>query len=99
VDANLSDWIPPVVLVAIWVGLRLRGTRRFRLWFALLAPGLDLQRPALAKRDSARTGSQPRQVPHAVRSPPTLSRTHFSSSSRVPHTFLEVLVQPSPVGG
>jgi hypothetical protein len=35
---NLTDWILPVLLLAIWVPSWWRGTRRFRLWFALLAP-------------------------------------------------------------
>jgi hypothetical protein len=35
---DLADWILPVLLLAIWVPSWWRGTRRFRLRFALLAP-------------------------------------------------------------
>ncbi|BEL05340.1 hypothetical protein Q0Z83_035310 [Actinoplanes sichuanensis] len=35
---NLSDLVLPVLLVVVWVRSWWRGTRRFRLWFALLAP-------------------------------------------------------------
>jgi hypothetical protein len=34
----MTDWILPILLLAIWVPSWWRGTRRFRLWFALLAP-------------------------------------------------------------
>jgi hypothetical protein len=36
--AKLTGWLPSVLLVAVWVLSWWRGTRRFRLWFALLAP-------------------------------------------------------------
>jgi hypothetical protein len=35
---KLTDWLLSILLVAIWVVSWWRGTRRFRLWFALLAP-------------------------------------------------------------
>jgi hypothetical protein len=35
---TLADWILPVMLLVVWVASWWRGTRRFRLWFALLAP-------------------------------------------------------------
>ena len=38
--ARLTDWFPSMLLVAIWVFSWWRGTRRIRLWFALLAPFL-----------------------------------------------------------
>jgi hypothetical protein len=38
VELKLSDWILPVLVLAIWVPSWWLGTRRFRLWFALLAP-------------------------------------------------------------
>ena len=39
---KLSDWPLSVLVVTIWVVAWWRGTRRFRLWFALLAPALCL---------------------------------------------------------
>jgi H+/Cl- antiporter ClcA len=35
---NLTFWILPVLLLGIWAQSWWRGSRRFRLWFALLAP-------------------------------------------------------------
>lgn len=35
---RLIDWILPVLLVAVWASSWRLGTRRFRLWFAVLAP-------------------------------------------------------------
>lgn len=34
----MTDWLPSILLAAIWLLSWWRGTRRFRLWFALLAP-------------------------------------------------------------
>ncbi|MEV4705085.1 hypothetical protein [Actinoplanes sp. NPDC049316] len=33
-----ADWLLPILLPAVWVLSWVWGTRRFRLWFALLAP-------------------------------------------------------------
>jgi hypothetical protein len=38
VEPKLTDWTLPVLVMAIWVPSWWCGTRRFRLWFALLAP-------------------------------------------------------------
>ena len=35
---SLTDWILPILLLVIWVPSWWRCTRRFRLWFSLLAP-------------------------------------------------------------
>jgi hypothetical protein len=35
---KLTDWLLSILIVAMWVFSWWRGTRRFRLWFALLAP-------------------------------------------------------------
>ena len=37
-EPKLIDWLPSILILAIWVFSWWRGTRRFRLWFALLAP-------------------------------------------------------------
>ena len=36
--SNPSSWLLSILLVTIWAVAWWRGTRRFRLWFALLAP-------------------------------------------------------------
>jgi hypothetical protein len=36
--AKPADWLLSILLVAVWMFSWWRGTRRFRLWFALLAP-------------------------------------------------------------
>jgi hypothetical protein len=38
VEPTLTDWILSIIVPAIWVPSWWPGTRRFRLWFALLAP-------------------------------------------------------------
>ncbi|MFG1604958.1 hypothetical protein [Actinoplanes sp. NPDC049265] len=37
-EPTLTDWLPSILILATWVLSWWRGTRRFRLWFALLAP-------------------------------------------------------------
>ncbi|MEV8506746.1 hypothetical protein AB0368_18300 [Actinoplanes sp. NPDC051475] len=37
-EPKLIDWILPGLVLAIWMLSWWAGTRRFRLWFALLAP-------------------------------------------------------------
>ncbi|MFI7596426.1 hypothetical protein [Actinoplanes sp. NPDC049681] len=37
-ELTLTDWILPTVVLAVWGLSWWLGTRRFRLWFAVLAP-------------------------------------------------------------